>query len=239
MDGINTQVAITSTLSVDNIDLTSVDAGFITMDRFDLRLDKSISKVIIQNNAGTTVQQYNKEKLVKVEIDARRINNSMVIIEYNIDITNEGQVPGYATEIVDYKPNDITFNSEMNKNWYQSTDGYIYTKELANQLINPGETKTVTLTLIKNMNQNNTGTIQNISEIHSDSNDYSLEDIDSTPANNNMNEDDISIAEAIVSIRTGAVVMYVTLVFIIVAILGAGIYLINKKVLKNEDEEIW
>lgn len=238
LDGINTQVAITSTLSVDNIDLTSIDAGFVTMDRFDLKLDKSISKVIVQNSAGTTVQQYSKEKLAKIEIDARRINNSMVIIEYNIDITNEGQVPGYATEIIDYKPDDVTFNSEMNKNWYQSTDGEIYTKELANQIINPGETKTVTLTLIKNMNQNNTGTIQNIAEIHSDSNDYSLDDIDSTPANNNMNEDDISIAEAIVSIRTGAVVMYVSLVFIIVAILGVGIYLINKKVLKNEDEEI-
>lgn len=238
LDGINTQVAITKTLSVDNVDLTSIDAGFVTMDRFDLKLDKSISKVIVQNSAGTTVSQYNKEKLAKIEIDARRINNSMVIIEYNIDVTNEGQVPGYVTEIIDYKPDDVTFSSEMNKNWYQSTDGEIYTKELANQIINPGETKTVKLTLIKNMNQNNTGTIQNIAEIHSDSNDYSLDDIDSTPANNNMNEDDISIAEAIVSIRTGAVVMYVSLVFIIVAILGVGIYLINKKVLKNEDEEI-
>lgn len=238
LDGINTQVAITKTLSVDNVDLTSIDAGFVTMDRFDLKLDKSISKVIVQNSAGTTVQQYSKEKLAKIEIDARRINNSMVIIEYNIDITNEGQVPGYVTEIIDYKPDDVTFNSEMNKNWYQSTDGEIYTKELANQIINPGETKTVTLTLMKNMNQNNTGTIQNIAEIHSDSNDYSLDDMDSIPANNNMNEDDISIAEAIVSIRTGAVVMYVSLVFIIVAILGIGIYLINKKVLKNDDEEI-
>ena len=208
------------------------------MDAFDLKLDKSISKVIVQNSAGTTVSQYNKEKLAKIEIDARRINNSMVIIEYNIDVTNEGKVPGYVTEIIDYKPDDVTFSSEMNKNWYQSTDGEIYTKELANQIINPGETKTVKLTLIKNMNQNNTGTIQNIAEINSDSNDYSLDDIDSTPANNNMNEDDISIAEAIVSIRTGAVVMYVSLVFIIVAILGVGIYLINKKVLKNEDEEI-
>ena len=176
--------------------------------------------------------------MAKIEIDARRINNSMVIIEYKIDIANEGQVPGYVTEIIDYKPDDVTFNSEMNKNWYQSTDGEIYTKELANQIINPGETKTVTLTLMKNMNQNNTGTIQNIAEIHSDSNDYSLDDMDSIPANNNMNEDDISIAEAIVSIRTGAVVMYVSLVFIIVAILGIGIYLINKKVLKNDDEEI-
>ena len=237
LDGRQMQVAVTGTLNLENQNLTDIDAGFIEGDKFDLKLDKYVNRIIVQDSVNTTVHQFSKEQLAKVEIDARRINNANVIIEYQIDVTNEGEVPGYANEIIDYIPNDLTFTSEINKEWYQGTDGNLHTKTLENQIINPGETKTVILTLMKKMNQNNTGTVINTAEISNASNDFQLGDIDSTPGNKVTGEDDISTAEVLISIRTGTIIMYTFLIFIIIAIVGVGIYFINKKVLQDTEEE--
>ena len=117
--------------------------------------------------------------------------------------------------------------------WNKTTTGELKTKELANEIINPGETKTTTLTLVKTMNQNNTGIITNTAEISSASNDLSIGDIDSTPNNKESNEDDISTAQVIVSIKTGAVT-YIILALSIGIIICSGIYLIKLKVLKYD-----
>ena len=235
LNGIEQQVAITGTLELSNSDLVNIDAGFIEGEQFDFRLDKYISKVIVQDNSGTTVKNYDNTKMAKIELNAKRLLNSTVIIEYQIKITNEGEVGGYINEIVDNMPGDLKFTSEMNKNWYQSTDGKLYSKELANQIINPNETKVITLTLIKTMNQNNTGSVINTAELYNVSNNYSLRDIDSTPGNNIQGEDDISTAELIISIGTGSPILYVTLIIVIILIIGIGIYFINKEVLKIEE----
>ena len=235
LNGTEQQVAITGTLGLSNSDLENIDAGFIEGEQFDFRLDKYISKVIVQDNSGTTVTNYNNAKMAKIDLNAKRLINSTVIIEYQIKITNEGEVGGYINEVVDNIPQDLNFTSEMNKNWYQSTDGKLYSKELANQIINPSETKTLTLTLTKTMNQNNTGTVINTAELNNVSNNYSLQDIDSTPGNNVQGEDDMSTAELIISIGTGSPVMYTALIIAIILIIGIGIYFINKKVLKAEE----
>ena len=228
-------VAITATIEVSNSNISNIDAGFIRADKFDLKLDKSVNKIIVQDSRGTTVTQFNKEKLAKVEIDAKRINGARIIIEYQIDITNEGELAGYVNRITDYMPKDLIFNSEMNTNWYQTPDGYLSSNELANQIINPGETKTLTLTLLKDLNSNNTGNIVNQVELTEVSNTLSKNDIDSTPNNKINGEDDMSSAEVLVSIRTGGVVAYTFLTIIIIAILAIGIYFIKKKVF-IEDE---
>ena len=116
-------------------------------------------------------------------------------------------------------------------------NGELHSNELSNQIINPGETKTLVLTLVKKMNTSNTGTTINTAEILKASNDLSLQDIDSTPGNKVNGEDDMSTAEIIISIRTGAVMIYFSLVFSIIMIIGVGIYFINKKVLVNHSEK--
>lgn len=235
LNGIEQQVAMTGTLELLNSDLDNIDAGFVEGERFDFKLDKSISKVIVQNKAGTSVTNYDNAKIAKVDIHARNLLNSTVIIEYQIKIINEGELGGYVNEIVDNVPGDLIFSSEMNKNWYQSTDGKLYSKELANQIINPNESKILTLTLLKRMNQNNTGTVINTAELNNVSNSYSLADIDSKPGNNIQGEDDMSTAELIISIATGSTVLYISLILIIILIIGLGIYYINKKVLNIEE----
>lgn len=234
LEGEQQKVAITSTLELIDQDLLNIDAGLIEKQEFDLKLEKFVEKIIVQNSKGTTVMQYDNAQLAKIDIDSKQLANSTVIIEYKIRVTNEGETSGYVNEIVDYKPSDLEFSSELNKSWYQATDGQLYSKELSNQIINPGETKNVSLTLVKTMTLENTGTIINTAEINMASNNDSSKDIDSTPGNKVSGEDDMSTAEVIISIRTGSTVLYIGLIISLIIIMGTGIYFINKKVLIND-----
>lgn len=101
-------------------------------------------------------------------------------------------------------------------------------------MINPGETKTLTLTLTKTMNLDNTGTSINTAELNKVSNNYSLQDIDSTPGNRQTGEDDMSTAQLIISVKTGSPVMYISLIIIIIGIISVGVYLIKKEMLIDE-----
>lgn len=230
-------VGATETLEISSNNIENIDAGFIEGKTFDLRLDKYIKTVIVQDSSGTTTRQYDKQSLAKIELNAKKLANSTVIVEYEINVTNEGEVAGYANEIIDYIPSDLTFSSEINKDWYQTTDGNIATKILENDIINPGETKTLTLALTKKMTQDNTGRIINTAEIGTADNEYALQDIDSTPGNKKDGEDDISTAELIISIGTGSTVLYISLIFAVIVIIGIGVYFINKKILKEDDDE--
>ncbi|MCI8352587.1 MAG: hypothetical protein HFJ58_03110 [Clostridia bacterium] len=140
---------------------------------------------------------------------------------------------GYAKKIVDYIPSDMTFKSELNEEWYIGESGNAYNASLANTLINPGETKEVTLVLTKKMTNDNTGTINNVAEIYESSNDYGLKDVDSTEANKIQGEDDYSLADVVIGVKTGEVYVYVIITLISITILGIGIYFINKKVLRR------
>ena len=82
------------------------------------------------------------------------------------------------------------------------------------------------------MNSEDFGVFSNNAEIYEASNNYGLLDIDSTPGNNASNEDDYSIANVVVGVKTGQTVIYVLLTTVVLAIIGTGVYVINKKILK-------
>ena len=153
-----------------------------------------------------------------------------MVVEYQIKVTNEGETEEYVSEIIDNMPKDFKFNTEINNSWYQKTDGSIVTKELANQVINPGESKIVTLTLTKTMTSANAGTSTNVAEIGAQSNRLQISDIDSTPNNNKQGEDDQSKADIIISIATGLTTTYIIATILIISIFGIGVYLIKKKI---------
>lgn len=200
-------------------------------EKFDLKLEKYISSVTIQNEKQNKKIQYKNQKLVKVEIPAKQIENTNIIIEYQIKVTNEGKVAGYANEIVDYIPKDLKFDAKSNPLWHQDNAGNIYCNDLENKIINPGESKTITVKLSKAMNGNNVGTTKNIAEISKATNEQSINDIDSTPKNKIEGEDDMGIAEIIISINTGKWIKYIILAITTIIIIAGGIYIINKKVL--------
>ena len=207
----------------------------IELKDFDLKLDKTISKVIIQNSSGTNTKEYNDEKMAKAEIDAKQLKGTTVIIEYKIKVSNIGEVSGYARKIADYIPKDLQFSSEMNKDWYQTGDT-LYNSSIGNDKIEPGESKTLTLTLTKKMNEENLGLVNNRAEIAEAYNDLGLSDINSTPGNQDKNENDYSSADMILSIKTGKAV-YMSIGLIVTIILASGVIaaIIVKR--KNDKED--
>ena len=225
------KAAVTEEILLTGSDIYNIDLGLIEDKKFDLRLDKIVKNLTVNNDSGTKTTQYNKD-LARIDIEAKDVDSSTMVVEYTLRITNEGAIPGYAKRIADYLPDSLSFNSEINTDWYEGADGIIYNTSLANTLINPGETKELTLTLTMKVNDNSFGMITNNAEIMETSNDYGLEDVDSVAGNKSTKEDDYSTANIILGVKTGQVFVYVTLTLTIIAIIGVGTYVIKKKVLK-------
>ena len=129
-------------------------------------------------------------------------------------------------------PDGFVFTSETNKDWYMDGNKVLHNQTLSDQVLKPGATKTVTLVLTRTLKSNSTGTIENIGEIGESSNLQGIAESDSTAGNKQAGEDDLSSASLIVSIATGSPMMYIGIVIGSMLVLGLGIYIINKKVLK-------
>ncbi|MCI9177826.1 MAG: hypothetical protein HFJ28_04565 [Clostridia bacterium] len=234
LDGKQRVAGITDTIKITEGNARDIDIGLYVAEKFDLKLDKTISKITLTTpTIGTKVYNYQNAKLQKIEVLGQNVNKSSMVVEYKIAVTNEGQVPGYVKKIIDYLPEDTKFSSELNKDWYISdNNNTVYNTSLENTLINPGETKEVTLILSMQITDKNIGTIiNNNAEIYESYNEQGLEDIDSTPANKMQNEDDMSNADILLSIVTGKIVIYSTLTLCILFILAISIVIIQRKVL--------
>ena len=228
-------MAITDTLKLEGQDILNIDAGFIQNEKFDFSLTKNIKQIIVRNSSETKTYDFNGTQLAKVEIDTKKMSNCIVLIEYQITVKNEGELAGYVNEIVDYIPKDLKFSSEINKDWYISTDGILHNVSITGLKINPGESKTLSLTLSKTITSDNLGTTINTAEIKKTTNELSLKDIDSTEGNRAQGEDDISTAKAIISVKTGLVItISFGIIFSIIVGVGVVLYILKRKEEKNE-----
>lgn len=230
-EGETLRAAVTEEVLLTGSDIYNVDLGLVEDKKFDLRLDKIVKNLTVNNDSGIKTTQYNKD-LARFDIEAKDVDSSTMVIEYTIRITNEGAIPGYAKRIADYLPDGLSFNSEINTDWYEGADGIIYNTSLANTIINPGETKELTLTLTMKVTDNSFGMITNNAEIMETSNNYGMEDLDSIAGNKLTSEDDYSTANIILGVKTGQIFIYVTLTLTIISVIGVGSYLIKKRVLK-------
>ena len=114
-------------------------------------------------------------------------------------------------------------------------DGNAYNQSLANTLIKPGETKDLILVLSKKMTGEDTGTYNNIAEIASSYNEYSIKDIDSTAGNKKDGEDDLSTAVAVVLMSTGKEAISVAGITLgILALVGFAVFEIKKHIISNK-----
>lgn len=229
IDDQDTLVGITDTIKILNANVNNVSIGLVEKEVFDLKLDKTVSKISLKNKQGTSIYQYDNEKLAKLEIKAKYYKGTSVAIEYKIAVTNEGEVEGYANDIIDFIPDGLKFNSELNKDWYMGKDGNVHNTSISNQKLLPKETKELILVLTKTMDENDGGLISNTAEIYKSSNDKNIDDIDSKAGNKADGEDDISTAGVIISIGTGIVKICLITIFIILVIAGIVIFIIKRK----------
>lgn len=206
--------AVTDVISIANGSVSGVNIGFVLADTFDLKLDKTITKMTVQTAKGTTTDTFENAVLAKTEIAAKYVSGSTVYVEYEFKVSNVGDVAGYAKKIIDYLPEGMTFNSslEANKSWYTGADGNIYTTALENKELAPGETATVKVVLTKQMTDDNVGIVNNLAEIYDDYNIYGISDTNSTPANKAQGENDLGSADAVILVKTGEVFIHISVI---------------------------
>ena len=220
----------------DDIDIEKVKVKY-----FDLALEKIITEYSFKKDGKTTVTKtghkfgVQPEPIVKVELlNKHSIKTAVVKFKYQIKVTNEGEVAGYATEVKDYIPEGLKFVEKDNKNWKLSEDGKtVTTDELKDKLLKPGESAVVEIVLQWINGEDNLGLKQNWAEISEDRDEDGdpVEDIDSTPDNKKEGEDDIDDGRVILSIVTGIGENYIFIIAGILVILVAGLILIRKFVL--------
>ena len=211
------------------------DVEHVKVQYFDLALRKWVTKAIVSENGKTTVTETghkaedNPEAVVKVDLKKSKINSVVVKFEYQIRVTNEGEIAGYADEVKDYIPQGLKFDPSDNPNWTKVTDNEVVTDELKDTLLQPGESSEVTIVLTWINSESNMGLKVNIAEISKDRNDYGTPDIDSTPNNGVPGEDDIDDAPVMLTVKTGAqTTAYIALGLAIIMIIGTGVKMIKR-----------
>lgn len=229
IDGKEIDVGITDKIQITSENIENIDIGLVKKQIFDMKLDKYVSKIVVQNAQGTKTYQYDNQQLAKVEIRSKYYKGSTVVVEYKIKVTNEGEIAGYANEIIDYLPSGFKFSSELNKDWYVGSDNNLHSISLSNEKIATGETKELTVILTKTLEQNGGGLITNTAEIYKSSNDQNISDTDSIAGNKANGEDDISTASVIISVSTGAIKICMAVIFVILVLIGIALYIIKKK----------
>ena len=200
---------------------------------FDLALRKWVTQAIVIEDGQEKVMntghkaEDDPESVVKVEINKKRLQNTVVKFKYSIRITNEGEIAGYATEISDYIPKGLKFNQADNPDW-RETNGKIVTNKLKDTLLQPGDQGFVDVILTWENDENNMGVMTNVAEISADKNDSDTPDIDSTPNNKKEGEDDIDDAPVALTVNAGKTPTYTAIIASILSIVGVGAILIKK-----------
>ena len=203
---------------------------------FDLALRKWVSQVIVIEDGLEKVKdtghyaEQDPEPVVKVDLNQKRIDNTIIKFKYQIRITNEGEIAGYATEISDYIPKGLEFNQADNPLW-KEVDGKIVTDQLKDTLLQPGESKTVEVILTWINDEENMGVMINTAEISKDENESDTPDIDSTPNNKEEGEDDIDDAPVALTMVTGSAPTYIAIGAGTLAIIAGGVFLIKRYII--------
>ena len=232
------------------------DREYVSVRYFDLSLLKWVTQSIVTVDGKTTTTETGfmpntgltdttgirdnstAEPIAKVELDRKKLDKTTVKFVYKIRVTNEGNLPGYATEVTDFIPDGLEFVEEDNQGygWTKQGDTKVTTRALETTLLNPGESAELTIVFRWIKGSDNLGLKTNIAEITEDYNEYDSSDIDSTPNDierpyEKEQEDDDDFALVILSLKTGKEAEYTLFIISMVALLTTGIYLVKRYVL--------
>ena len=193
---------------------------------FDLDLTKYIKEVTVKNNIKETKQEIGesqKGKLVKIDVAKNEVNNTTIRVTYGLKVKNIGEIEGYATEVIDYIPED--FELVNDGNWKINGNTAVTTK-LENKLLKPGESTVIEITFDWKLTDSNIGRRINEGKITKYENPYNAKD----PTEDNNDKE-----EMLVQVRTGSTWVFVTIIVLVALWMFAGIVFILKR--KNETEE--
>lgn len=197
---------------------------YLYVNYFDLSIEKFIESIDITTDGVTEKRSLGidkKDELVKIDVASKKVDLTQLNVLYGLKVSNIGEIPGRALEVTDYLPEGFTFNAEKNPDWY--LDGNIVkTTILNNEILNPGESKIIYVTLDCNLSKDSMGKKVNNAEISLYYNKYDAQDV---------TDDNTDSKEILVTIKTGAV----TYTLITLAILSVVLIVVftKKQVLKE------
>lgn len=155
--------------------------------KFDMMVEKTLNSVTINGEKRST-KEYTTPK---IEVKSNQVAKGTIILEYNITITNKGEIPGTIGKIVDYIPKGLQY-IENNQGWIIDNNKAIHTSYF-NTTLQPGESKTVTIYL--KWNNQTFGEIENTANIEESKNEFNYEDANT--------ENETSIAIVMIGTKTG------------------------------------
>lgn len=176
-------IAASDVIRLTNDSAYNIDLGLAEKEVFDLGIYKEISKITVVGNDNNAKELEINNKKATIELSEEELKDSTMLVEYSIIVTNNSKIAGYAKSIVDYLPQGMMFNSELNPDWYLSRNGNLYCTSIANQKINPGESKQIKLVFTKRNAGQNTGLIRGRTEIKETYNENGLAEINAATSN--------------------------------------------------------
>ena len=199
--------------------------------KFDMRLDKTVDSIIKRTTVkGKTTEEVISatSDLTKVDIAKSKLKKTTLEVKYNITATNEGETSGYVMAVADYMPEGFTFVPELNPNWVER-NGRLENTELADKLLQPGESATITITL-RCDKVTMMGQVGNRAEIIDDADENKQEvcDYDSVTDNLVEGEDDLSTGVLLITAKTGSAEFAIVCI-ILSGLIIATIIIVKKK----------
>lgn len=197
--------------ALDNESTSQVEIEYIK-----LKTDKYITMVNLNGeNKQVDMGKTKAGDLFKVEVVGSKVKRSVLTVQYQIEVTNEGTTSALVEEIRDYIPEGMTFLQEDNPEWKVEQN---YVTNQIKQELAPGETiqKTITLKWYGSTNEENMGLMVNKA---------------AAIAQGDINEAKIDEASLTISVKTGAIESYIMLFFIGTSIVAIGIIGIKKYIL--------
>ena len=185
---------------------------------FNIGVDKTISKVTVNGEE----QNISNNKLTRVEIYRKNVNDTKVEIEYTIKVTNNGEIDGKAIIREDIPDGMSVVNND--ETW-EEKDGYL-SKVIPE--IKAGETKEYKITLAWDGGDKNLGEKNNKVEITQTDNIPGFKD--------NNNQDNSSEATVMINVSTGSIPW--PLVIGLLALVGLeGVTLSYARILTNKQKK--
>ena len=186
---------------------------------FNIGIDKTISKVTVNGKE----QKIDNNKLTKVEIYRKDVDETKVEVEYTIKVTNNEEIDGKAIMRENIPDGMSVVN---NDGTWEEKDGYL---EKIIPELKAGETKEYKITLAWDRGDNNLGEKDNKVEITQTENVPGFKDANS--------EDNSSEATVMINVSTGSVPW--PLVIGLLALVGLeGITLSYARVLTNKQKKV-
>ena len=215
----NVNYATSNKIEISEGNVSNVNIGFTPKNKFDMKVETYLEEVSLKNSKDSSKVYFEDENsLQKVEIRSKYINDTTITAKYTIKITNEGNIPGYVTQIEDVIPAGWTFSEKANKNWKQGTDGKVYNSSLKGSEIKSGTVRYLTINLTLKTNEENTGIHTNQVSIVEATNSKQIAD-ENLPNNN-------AKVDLMVLISTGRVVSIIIIVIIfILSLIAICIYI--------------